>query len=271
MIKYVTINQILIIRDFELHNINNKVLRGIQMFHKKALFTRNNKLSADALEREFARRGPWVTQFIFDGKPYGGSYRVWQDVRPNQFFASFPDVRSILDLGSLEGGQTFQLAMKPGVQVTGVEARRENIDRALFVQKILGINNVKFVQGNLESMDLMKLGKYDAVFCSGLLYHLPEPWDMIRRISEIAPKLFIWTHYAADDKANEIRHGYKCWVYPDGGLTDPLAGLSSSSYWLTLDCLQEVLRKYDFKSIYIIKVDTEHENGPCVTLAATKG
>ena len=63
---------------------------------------------------EFSRRAPWITHFTIDGVEYGGDYKP-TDRRIPQFFAHFPDVRTILELGSLEGGQTFLLAQHPGV------------------------------------------------------------------------------------------------------------------------------------------------------------
>ena len=56
-----------------------------------------------ALEREFAIRGPWATQFVIDGETYGGDLCYDDDERITRFHESFPGVRSILDLGSLEG------------------------------------------------------------------------------------------------------------------------------------------------------------------------
>jgi len=229
-----------------------------------------NKIYERYLQTAFTIRGPWVTQFIINDKPYGGYYRVWEDVRPNQFFEEFPDVKTILDIGSLEGGQTFQLAKRKGVEVIGLEGRQDNINRAEFVRKVLGIKNARFVIGNVEEADFSQYGKFDAVFCSGVLYHLPEPWKLIEQLGKITSNLFLWTHYAADEKADQNIDGYPGWWYPEGGIQDPLAGLSLKSYWLTMDTLKSVLTKNGFKYMDIIKIDLNHENGPCVTMAASK-
>jgi SAM-dependent methyltransferase len=240
------------------------------MINIRALLTGRKKYDDNYIQMEFDKRGPWVTQFIINDKTYGGYYRVWEDIRPHQFFEKFPHVKTILDVGSLEGGQTFILARHKGVTVTGIEGRSENIRRAEFVRKILGIKNVRFIHYNIEVMPLDKLGKFDAVFCSGVLYHLPEPWKFIKQVQNITSNLFLWTHFVADEKADQIVEGYHGWWYPEGGISDPLAGLSSKSFWLTLDSLKSLLMEYDFKHIDLIKIDMNHENGPCVTLAATK-
>ena len=59
------------------------------------------------LVTEFARRGPWITQFVIDGVATGGDYQVTNDRRVQQFFERFPNVHTILELGSLEGRSHF--------------------------------------------------------------------------------------------------------------------------------------------------------------------
>lgn len=82
------------------------------------------------LTSEFAKRGPWITRFVIDGVESGGKFDTLADARVDQFFECFPNVRTIPDLGSLEGGQTFALARHPGVErVFGIEARAANTIR----------------------------------------------------------------------------------------------------------------------------------------------
>jgi hypothetical protein len=121
------------------------------------------------LRDEFERRGPWVTRFTIDGQPRGGQYDAWNDPRLRWFQERFPDVATVLELGSLEGGHTARLAAQPGVRrVVGVEGRPANIERARFVHGLLGSTNVEFVQADLEHADLSSLGTFDAVACLGV-------------------------------------------------------------------------------------------------------
>lgn len=177
-------------------------------------------------------------------------------------------MHSILDLGSLEGGQTFQLAKHPDVHIIGVEGRQNNIEKAKFVQQLLGLKNVEFIKADLEIDKLFPLGKFDAVFCSGLLYHLSEPWKLIQEIKETSKKLFIWTHYSTENKANKIVKGFCGSWYEEGGPNEPLSGLSPKSFWVTLPSLKDMLRQYGFTNIKIIEENPNHPNGACVTLAA---
>ncbi len=221
------------------------------------------------LKAEFARRGPWITHFLIDGVESGGQFRALDDPRIDQFFEHFPNVRTILELGSLEGGHTFVLARRPGVErVLALEARVSNIAKARFVQKLLQIDNAQFVEADLEKSDLTRFGTFDAVFCSGLLYHLPEPWKLIEQIPRITPRLFIWTHYADDPHANVVFGDLRGKEHMEGGPGEPLSGMSAKSLWLTLDSLLKLLTSAGFETVQILHNDLKHSNGPAVTITA---
>ena len=190
------------------------------------------------LKAEFAKLAPWVFKFRIDGTDYGGELSALTDPRVEQFFRFVPAAETILELGSLEGAHTFMLAEHPGVKrVLGLEGRERNLRKARFVQELLHIRNAEFGQANLEETDFSALGKFDAIFCSGLIYHLPEPWKLIEKLSAIAPKLFIWTHYAPDAEAEVISNGLRGRIFVEGGSEEPLSGMSPTSMWLTLGSL----------------------------------
>lgn len=221
------------------------------------------------LTAEFAKLGPWIFQFRIDGQDYGGGISVGGDARIDQFFGFAPETRTILELGSLEGAHTFILAGRPGVQrVLALEGREANLRKARFVQELLQVRNAEFSQANLEHNELTKFGTFDAVFCSGLLYHLPEPWKLIEQLPAIAPTLFIWTQYAADDEATDIGQGLRGKIRGEGGSDDPLTGMSPTATWLTLASLRSVLSATGYKKIDIIHDDSTHANGPAVTIGA---
>ncbi len=216
-----------------------------------------------AMNAEFERLRPWITRFYIDGKPCGGDFDAFHDVRIEQFFKHFPNVKTILELGSLEGGHTFQLANK--AMVLGLEGRQQNIEKALYMQTLLGIKNAKFILADLETEDLTSYGKFDAVMCCGILYHLPKPWNLLQQISRITDSVFIWTHYV--EEASEEVEGYPgCW-HVELGLAHPIAGLSDRSYWLTMDALRGILMDLGFTKIDIIEYG-ENKAGKCVTLTA---
>ena len=220
------------------------------------------------LVAEFAQRGPWITQFVIDGVASGGDYQV-NDQRVQRFLEYFPNVRTILELGSLEGGHTFLLARHRGVErVLAIEGRLANIDKAKFIGSLLGVSNVQFKHANLEQLQFPSLGYFDAIFCCGLLYHLPEPWKLISQTPLVAPSLFLWTVYANEHEATIEIDGLRGRAYVEHGLNDPLSGLSPKSFWLTLPSLLDLLTRSGYGKIEVLE-KLQSPNGPAVTLAAS--
>lgn len=227
--------------------------------------------SPEEIAEGFRRRRPWITRFFINGRSYGNeASMVHRDAALGQFFIQFPAARSVLELGSLEGAHTFYLARHPGQRrVVAIEGRQYNVEKARFVQDLTTVTNICFLHGNLETMDLTSLGRFDAIFCAGLLYHLPEPWKLIRRLSEVSSNLFLRTHYATEANANHVANGFLGYRYREQGYHDPCSGLSDDSFWPTLDALQHMLAINGFPEITVIE-DYLHRNGAMVTLAATR-
>ncbi|MGQ0600087.1 MAG: class I SAM-dependent methyltransferase [Anaerolineales bacterium] len=207
---------------------------------------------------------------MLDGKSYGGKYDAFNDIRLQWFFQHVTNTRTILELGSLEGGHTLALARRPGVErVLGLEGRLENLRRAQFVKEVYRAAKVDFELSNLESSDLTHYGQFDAVFCVGLLYHLPEPWKLLGQIARVTRHLFLWTHYAPDHKAKLNQHGWQGMLYKEHGLKDKLSGLSAHSFWPNRKSLQLMIEQAGFGRVAPVHDDAQHVHGPAVTLMAT--
>jgi SAM-dependent methyltransferase len=165
-----------------------------------------------------------------------------QDVRPRDFFRVVPAPRRILELGSCTGAGTFQLARHPGVEeVVAIEGRDYNVEQAQRAQEMLGIMNVRFLEANLESFDLTVFGRFDAVYCVGLLYHLPRPWELLSKLETVTDVLYINTHYCPINQRALCINGYAGAKWREFGWEDPLSGLSSWSFWPTLKSLTVML------------------------------
>ena len=215
----------------------------------------------------FRLRGPWYTRFEIEGASYGGEGSYADDARVATFARLFPEGSKVLELGSLEGGHTFELA-RQGFVVTALEGRKESVRRARWLQRRLGLESVRFVAANLETTNLGELGRFDVVFCSGLLYHLPRPWELLAQLRSAAPDLFLSTHYA--DRAETVEHGIRGRWYQELGREDPLSGMSERSFWPTRDALLDLLRAQGYSRIEV-EGDWPHPNGPLVNLAAYSG
>lgn len=221
------------------------------------------------LDEKFNRMNPWITKFFIDGNAYGGWFDAMNDERIKQFFRSFPDVKTILELGSLEGGHSFALAQNSSVEkIIAIEARDKNLEKAHFIKELLEDEKVEFVKGNLEKTDLSKLGKFDAIFCSGLLYHLPKPWELIEQCCQISSRLFLSTQYAGEKEAKKFSNNLRGKWYAEGSWLDPLSGVSKYSFWLSMGSLINILTFNGYKNINIFDNNLSHPKGPLVTLAA---
>lgn len=224
------------------------------------------------LSAEFAALGPWIYQFEVAGKIYGGGISAVGDERVERFFRFAPNATTILELGALEGAHSFIFADRPGMKrVVALEGRETNLRKARFVQKLLNVDNVEFQQANLEQVDLERFGKFDAVFCCGLLYHLPEPWLLLKQLPAVAPILFLWTIYSPDAEAHDLGNDLRGKIHVEGGPDEPLSGLSPTATWLTLDSLRDLLGRSGYERIEVLDDNPAHPNGPVVTIGARSG
>ena len=201
------------------------------------------------------RRGPWVTRFDRDGRSYGGEVSFAGDARIEAFWRAFPDARRVLELGALEGGHTVELARR-AEHVTAVEGRRENVERARFATRTLGVRNVRVVHADVEVVGPGAFGSHDAVLCSALLYHLVRPLAVVDRLRDAAPGAFIWTHVDTDGGS---------WRVEDY-LDDPTVGLNPRAFWPTLDAVVEHLRANGFPHVEV--TEEAHPAAPAATIVA---
>jgi SAM-dependent methyltransferase len=238
----------------------------------RRIFAKRRKPVRDDLSREFDRFEPWVTKFTINGREYGGCFDGMNDARIQEFRNAFPSATRILELGSLEGGHTLGLGSLEGIaEVIGLEGRHSNLAKAEFIKQLFGLQNVTFSRVDLEGEGVLQhFGIFDAVYCCGLLYHLPCPWVLLRQIAEVTRSLFLSTHYCPAEKAEIEQQGYRGMWYGESALHDPLSGLSERSFWPTRECLMAMLQDAGFKQITILHTEEDHPNGPIVTLATQR-
>ena len=103
--------------------------------------------------------------------------------------------KRIVDLGCLEGGYAVEFA-RMGFDTLGIEVRSNNFSNCLYVKKHLDLPNLEFAQDSV--WNIAKYGKFDAIYCCGLLYHLDRPVAFLELLSSLCNKaLIVNTHYAA--------------------------------------------------------------------------
>lgn len=227
----------------------------------------------------FARRveelGPWVHGFYYRGRVWGGKLLLPgpEDHQPisgsnvHEFFNAFPAARRILELGTLEGTDTFQLASRLASTVVTIEGREENWRKARFLTELYDFRNVFFLREDLETFDLSTLGRFDAVHCCGVLYHLHKPWRLIERLSGITDGFYLWTHYWASRDATETFDGYNYHDVCEKFSEPLLRGLSPTSRWFTKESLFSALSRNGFSEFDTIHDDCAGNVGTITVVA----
>ncbi len=108
----------------------------------------------------------------------------------------------LADLGCLEGGYAVEFA-RMGFQVVGVDVRESNLAACEYVKSKTDLPNLQFVKDNV--LNIQKYGKFDAIFCCGLLYHLDRPKQFLEAVSAVTSKIAILqTHFATDSRSSRF-------------------------------------------------------------------
>ncbi|MCB0820069.1 MAG: methyltransferase domain-containing protein [Bacteroidetes bacterium] len=102
----------------------------------------------------------------------------------------------VVDLGCLEGGYSLAFA-KLGMQVTGMDAREDNIEKCEWVKSHFDLPNLSYVKDDVKN--LANYEQFDVIFCAGLLYHLDEPSSFIKLMHDQTRRMtIIHTHYSLE-------------------------------------------------------------------------
>ncbi len=100
----------------------------------------------------------------------------------------------ILDLGSHDGRWTFAALKNGAASVTGVEGRSYLVDKAEKTMSLYGIAppRFEFIVGDVnEVVGTFAKRLFDVVFVFGILYHVPCPFDLLRKVTALEPKYII--------------------------------------------------------------------------------
>ncbi|MEO6846653.1 MAG: methyltransferase domain-containing protein [Chthoniobacterales bacterium] len=103
---------------------------------------------------------------------------------------------STIDLGSKEGYNSFDIHECTNAPVLGIEIRDSFLEEANQEREKLGFQTVTFQKADVREIDELDLGHFDLCLCSGLLYHMQNPFNLLKRIRNICRYVALETHVA---------------------------------------------------------------------------
>src|SRR5262249_46223700 len=132
-------------------------------------------------------RGQLMTHRVFDETHYDSLNRTRSAIVGELLAESEKPlgIRTAIDVGCGLGYFSSFLHSR-GYEVTGVEGRKENAEEA--GRRVPG---VRFQVMNAEDPGLARMGVYDLTLCFGLLYHLENPFLVMRHLRQISGKLLL--------------------------------------------------------------------------------
>ena len=98
----------------------------------------------------------------------------------------------ILDLGCSDGMFSIEFALQ-GADTIGVEIRDANIKKAIFCKEALDLQNLEFRQDDVRNVSVDSYGRFDAIICSGIFYHLPaiDAINLVKTMYEMVNRLIV--------------------------------------------------------------------------------
>lgn len=237
--------------------------------------------------------GQWSSQLPNDLNlmTQPGSSELFNDDRvvwAEEVFGSFENW-NILELGPLEAGHSYMFQNSSPNKVIAVEANTRAFLKCLCIKEILQLDKVEFKLGDFIKFLEDSESKYDMVFASGVLYHMKQPIELIKLMSEVTDKIFLWTHYydenviskthSAAYKFSELHsfdydgvsydqvvYAYKEALNWEGFCGGP----QPTSRWLTRESIMRALNHYGFNKVAVNFDKADHQNGPSFAICAQK-
>ena len=121
-----------------------------------------------------------------------------------------------LDIGCHEG--FYSLAMvRRGMCVTGVDAREENLSRARFVAKAMGLD-VTYGIGRVETLAAEQNRTFPLTLFLGVLYHVEDPMRCLRQVAAVTGEMCVIETQVVDEVEGSSEWGARDWQRPYQGI-----------------------------------------------------
>ncbi|MDJ0618988.1 MAG: methyltransferase domain-containing protein [Calothrix sp. MO_192.B10] len=220
------------------------------------------------LAEDITKYGKWMYEFDLGNgvktPVYSESINQVNKVRHSMIFSFLDSISfdyksaSVLDIACNEAYFMFEMLKRGAKYGLGIEGRKDNLEKASFIQQSLGYNNCDFQQADVLDFNYEQ-NKFDVVFLLGIIYHVENPIGLIRKASLASSKyIFIDTQLCKSDRhipfgwgiPNQYLQGDSYFVaYAEKDEENPLASLTGLSLIPNLFAVVEIIRHLGFKSI----------------------
>jgi len=128
---------------------------------------------------------------------------LWIWSRFKKYVPENLDGKNVLDIACNCGFYSFELSNR-GANVIGIDNSYQDIVRANFSKKVLGIENVEFRICDVDEINKEFKSQFDIVLCLGLLYHLKDPERTINNVSKMTNFAIFETIASNEDSSRLI-------------------------------------------------------------------
>ncbi|MCG3775315.1 MAG: tRNA (mo5U34)-methyltransferase [Nitrospira sp.] len=192
----------------------------------------------------------------------------------------------VLELGPLEGAHSYMLEQRGAKSVVAIEANKRLFLKCLLVKELMDLKRVRFRLGDFMPYLATTKDRYDLVWCTGVLYHMPDPLALLHAVSRVTDRIHIWTHYVDETALSQpwaaaitsveerLFMGrpvkYYRRTYNDAATAKTYCdGVYNEASWITKDEIIRQLKSDGFEKIET-SFDKPNTNGPSFALVAEK-
>lgn len=186
----------------------------------------------------------------------------------------------VLEIGPLEAAHTYRLEQMGAESITCVESSVEAWLKCLVVKEVLGLTRSTFHLGDIIGFLEGNRRHFDLVYCSGVLYHMADPVELIRHIADAADSCFVWTHVYdperhpvpfAAEPVERLGIQVDYWTHHYGSkAANYWGGIDPTAAWLTREDLLRAFTASSLSNINFIEDQLDHPNGPAIMFTASR-
>lgn len=173
------------------------------------------------------------------------------------------NLSTALDISCHEGFFSLILA-EYFENVTGLDKNAESLEKAIQISNLLGHSKINFVNTSVEMWDEKQ--NADFVLCFGLLYHVENPIQILRKLATLTKKfLCLESQVLPFNLTGSIEDGSYLWQRNLNGIfglcadysESPEGGLTDLSLVPSREALEFLLRQLGFKTVDFYKPETD--------------